>query len=172
VSGLLKPNICDGFSMNARLFELPYRYFPLALGQIAWFRCRNDYRAKWYLIPEDFTVPVAAFDTYIEQVRIEPGSWLYGYNYTSLDGTGSDAFIEIQDPCSGSEFFQSPCVMRSVVPNAPNNNTRLWPTLLTEPHLIRKPGLIVVKISNRLSVSQRVQFMLHCAEPCVLTEGQ
>src|ERR1700679_3819516 len=92
---LVIPQKVDGFSYNTELLYLPERYFPNALAEMDVLRRANNYRPRWFTIPDDIGVPVAPYDTYYYQVEVADGSYCWGYQFASLSaippGGGSTA---------------------------------------------------------------------------------
>lgn len=163
------PNIVDGFTLNAALLYLPKRFFPNALAQLDVLRRAANYRPRWYCVPDDFNQPVAAYDTLQYQIQVVPGSYLWGMNWTVLDGELSDLYIQITDSCTeiplGSDF-QAGAAFR------PSGASQLWPRILGQPRLILEPGLVNVEIANTQASSRQCQLLLHFAEPCQQLEEQ
>ena len=159
------PQIIDGFSLNAGLLYLPKRFFPSALAQLDVLRRATSYRPRWYCVPDDFSQPIAAYDTLQYQIQVVPGSYLLATNWTVLDRGAelSDLYIQITDSCTeiplGSDFMAGSAFR-------PSGATQLWPRLLAQPRLILEPGLINVEIANTQSSSRQCQLLLHFAEPC------
>ena len=157
------PNIIDGFTLNAALLYLPKRFFPSALAQLDPLRRAENYRPRWFCVPDDFNQPIAAYDTLQYQLQVVPGSYLIGMNWTVLDGENTDLYIQITDSCTeiplGSDF-QNGAAFR------PSGAAQLWPRILAQPRLILEPGLVNVEIANAQSSSRQCQLLLHFAEPC------
>ena len=169
--------ICDGYTMNASLRYLPFRYYPLALEELRFLRQSGGrFRCKLYCAPLDINgapTTLAAFDTIPSTLHITPGSWLWGFNFSSLNGNAisanSDCYVEVADPCQldaqGNPFkiFGSSLISSAV---SPTGASGLYPMLLTKPRFIPQPGQITVTLTNRINAVRNVQLVLHTAEPC------
>lgn len=157
------PNIIDGFSINSALLYLPKRFWPNALAQLDVIRRAANLRPRWVVVPDDFNQPIAAYDTLQYQLQVVPGSYLWAFNFTVLDGETNDLWIQVTDSCTeiplGSDF-QAGSAFR------PSGASALWPRLLGQPRLILEPGLVNVEIANTTGESRTCQLLLHFAEPC------
>ena len=165
------PPIFDGFSLNAGLLYLPKRFFPNALAQLDVLRRAANYRPRWYCVPDDFNEPIAAYDTLQYQIRVTPGSYLWGLNWTVLptedprvdEALISDLYVQITDSCSEIPLFNDFVCGAAL---RPSGATQLWPRILGQPRLIIEPALVNVEIANTRSHSRQCQLLLHFAEPC------
>ena len=156
----------DGFAMNAALRYLPYRYFPLALSSLDFIRGNAEgYRAKWIISPHDFNIPIPALDTHVDQVRLVPGSWVWGMTFSAVDGVIADFTVQVTDPCDGNPFF-SYFVNATALRASGATGTNLFPVLLSTPKQITAPGFLNIEIGNQAEDDQRCQFILLAAEPC------
>jgi hypothetical protein len=162
----------DGFTMNAALRYLPYRSFPLFLGQLDELRqAREKYRHKQYVVPFDLNIPIEAFGTLHYQQPIRPGTYIYGWQFAAIDGVITDYTVQVRDTCSGYKFFEAEGTLATALrPSGPAGVIDLYPVLI-EPFEVKPPpqrltGLVDVWITNNASADQRCQFVLHCAEPC------
>lgn len=170
---LVIPQKVDGFSYNTQLLYLWERYFPNALAELDILRRANNYRPRWFTIPDDIGVPVQPYDTYYQQVEVADGSYLWGYEFCSVSAlspsnastptTASDLCIQITDSCTGIPIFQ----------DFANGNgchsdfsSRAVPILLSKPRLILTPGLVNCEIANRTANQITCQLLLMFAEPC------
>jgi hypothetical protein len=178
--------IPDGFTMNAGLRYLPYRFFPLALDKMDFLRQSGGrFRAKAYVSPVDFRVLIPPFDRILDQVHILPGSWLWGLGFcaviysppsATIPQGPQTAYVQISDPCDDSskprKLFSSDVIATAVSALLPSltSPSGLSPVLLSEPHLIGGKGEIDVEITNRGSGNLNVQLVLQVAEPCEVIE--
>ena len=171
----LLPNIVDGFSYNTMLQELPLRWEPMALAQMETLRRAVNYRARWYVVPDDLE-PIAAFDTIYYQVRTAGGAYLWGYRFANLtpDGAPTDLLIQATDSCTGIPLFQDFVSGGEAAVNsegAADFGARVNPIILTQPRLILEPGLVNVEIANKSAASATCQLLLMFSEPCrIITE--
>jgi hypothetical protein len=170
--------IVDGFSYNTELKFLPNRYYPHALAQLDVLRRAANYRARWFVVPDDIDQPIQPYDTLYYQIAVAGRSYLWGYQFSSLsattteDGeqvpvatTATDILIQAVDSCTGIPLFQDFANGGGVHANF---NSRMVPILLTQPRLILEPGLVNVQISNRTANTITCQLLMHFAEPCKL----
>ena len=159
----------DGFSMNAALKYLPYRYFPLALGQLDELRvCAEEYRARWLVLPLDVTVPILAFDNFDSTQRVNNGSVLYGFNFVAVDGEVADFEVNISIICDQQQYFDQTVDATTLRPTpAAALGTDLFPVLFEPVCLWGNPyPQLKVVIANKADVDQRCQLLIHLAEPC------
>lgn len=160
----LKPKV-DGFMYNTSLLLLPNRFMPFALGEMDFLRRANNYRARWWAIPDDEGEPIAAFDTFQFQVNVSPGSYLWGMmfaNITNRDSSGN-LLISVVDSCTGIPLFND---FVNAQDTHTSNNAKNLPVILSKPRLILAPGLVNVEIANRTSGNINCQLVLMFAEPC------
>ncbi len=175
---LALPQIVDGFSYNTSLLYLPNRYGPNALAQMDVLRRAANYRARWFVIPDDIDQPISPYDTLYYQINVAAGSYLFGYMFASISAvdssnapaetTASDILIEVVDSCTGIPLFQD---FASGGGCHSDFSSRMLPILLTQPRLILEPGLVNVQVSNRTGNTITCQLLLCFAEPCrIITE--
>lgn len=178
----LRPKV-DGFMYNTSLLLLPNRFFPFALGELEVLRRANNYRARWYCVPDDMegnptpttpigTQPIAAYDTFQFQISVSPASYLWGMMFASLTGgsLATDLQLSIVDSCTGIPLFNdfasgSVASPRSTIQGVTRNSKAL-PVPLSKPRLILAPGLVNVEIANTTNAARQCQLVLMFAEPC------
>lgn len=168
--------IIDGFSLNPNILYLPYHYTAMCLAQLETLRRANLYRARWYVAPADITQPIAAYDTIEMQIKVTPGSWLWGMSYNEYDNSyvildGNHSLIQVTDNCTGVPLFNEYASGRGNTGyrNGVDFRGGIMPVLLTEPRCVVEPGLVNVEVANTTSSSIRAQLVLFFAEPCVVT---
>jgi hypothetical protein len=170
--------VVDGFSYNTELKYLPNRFFPHALAQLDVLRRAANYRARWFVVPDDIDQPIQPFDTLYYQIAVAARSYLWGYHFSSLSATNpagapaettaTDILIQAVDSCTGIPLFQDFACGGGAHSNF---SSRMVPILLTQPRLILEPGLVNVQLSNRTANTITCQLLLHFAEPCkIITE--
>ena len=178
--------VVDGFSYNTCLLYLPNRYFPNALAQMDILRRASNFRARWFVIPDDIDQPIAPYDTLYFQLQVSAGAYLWGYQFSSISATGdvappiepdpigpvdttaSDILVQAVDSCSGIPLFQD---FANGGGCHSDFTARCLPILLTQPRLILDPGLVNVQLSNRTANTITCQLLMHFAVPCrVITE--
>ena len=192
-------SIVDGFQYNLFLQNLPERYYPLALSQLEPFRRARGYRPRWYTVPDaDNLGAIPDYATIEEQIRIAPGSWLWGMSValiiTPMAGPSfainpsTAVMVQITDGSTGLKLF-SDFVAAGFIWSQPDVfgaggviPPYLWvdnaPYILSQPRPIVEPGFVNVEISNLQVVAPgvlpiaRVQLVLYCMEPAVVIEDQ
>jgi hypothetical protein len=154
----------DGITMSAGLKFLPERSYPVyyaCLGEVLNSRC--DYRARYVNLPHDADILIPAYGTSISTQEVQPGSWLWGWSFASLEDHPEDFTVQMTEVCSGHQFFVSP--VRGTVMQ-PNGTTGLYPVLVPPFKFRANEPQIKVEITNRSSTDQRCQLLLCLAEPC------
>lgn len=173
--------IVDGFSYNTMLMYLQNRYFPHALTQLDTLRRAVNYRARWFVVPDDISQPIQPYDTLYYQIAVAARSYLWGYQFSSISATATengqqapvattatDLLIQAVDSCTGIPLFQDFANGGGLHSDF---TSRALPILLSQPRLILEPGLVNVQIANRTANTITCQLLLHFAEPCkVITE--
>lgn len=182
-------SIVDGFQYNLFLRNFPENYYPLALSQLEPFRRARGYRPRWYTVPDaDTLATIPPYGAVEEQIRIAPGSWLWGMSVTVrgaafgvADPSGVLA-IQITDGSTGlklfSDFMSAGFIWTQGWGPAP---PYLWidnsPYILSQPRPIVEPGLVNVEIADTLGPLpgwgiQQAQLVLYCMEPAIVIEEQ
>jgi hypothetical protein len=172
---MLDKPVVDGFVNSASLLYLPTTYRASALAQMEVLRKAKGYRTRWYLVPEDLEEPVRAFSQLEYQVRLQPGSYVWGLTFSApFDETGIYAAVpasfitlRITDDCTETSFFSDYVKGLNLQP-VPGTAHR-HPFLIT-PRLIGEPGTLSAEIYNSADVDIRCQLAILVAEPCVPPE--
>lgn len=173
--------IIDGLSYQLMTPMLPNRYLPAVMGQLETIRKAGAYRSRWYVCPEDSRQVIAGYDTVEQQVRIVPGSWLYGLMFSQAAPPGSqepgayvapsNLTLKLSEGSTGIGFSDDYVGALAFAGGAVQYRWPGRPYLLSQPRLIVDPGFLNVEISNLLpTATGRVQLVLLCAEPCVVIE--
>jgi hypothetical protein len=155
--------IQDGFIYNLRSLDLPNRYYPLALDAMEFLR-RNPaaWRPRWFSAPLDFVnTSIPARDQWIQQIRIFPGSYLIGYNFTAVSGALTDFLVQVKFDYDNSTLFSSPIYASALRATGASGHKMI---LLPQPKLM-DGSLLTVTISNVAAAARQCQFVLHLAEP-------
>jgi len=174
---VMLPQVVDGFSYNSNLLWVQGRYWPNAIAQMDILRRAANFRARWFVFPDDIDQPIQPYDTAYYETQVNGGSYLWGLNFASISATNggepaettaADLLIQIEDSCTGIPLYQD---YAQAAGNSANFNSRCLPVLLSQPRLILDPGNITVSISNRTGNVITCQLLLHFAEPCrIITE--
>jgi hypothetical protein len=173
---MLDKPVVDGFVNSASLLYLPTTYRASALAQMEVLRKAKGYRTRWYLVPEDLEEPVKAFSQLEYQVRLQPGSYVWGLTFSApFDETGLYAAIpskfitvRITDDCTETSFFSD--YAKGVQLEPVPGTAKRHPMLIT-PRLVGEPGTLSVEIYNSADVDIRCQLAILVAEPCVPPES-
>jgi hypothetical protein len=171
---LVLPQIADAFSYNTMLWAFPDRYFLSCLAQMDILRRAANFRARWFVVPDDIDQPIQPYDTLYYQINVAPGSYAWGYRFSAISATdpngdpvaanNSDVLVQAVDSCTGIPLFQDFANGGGCAVNFAN--VRMLPILLTQPRLVLEPGLVNVQLSNRTPNTITCQLLLHFAEPC------
>lgn len=173
--------IVDGFSYNTSLMYLQAgRYFPNALAQMDILRRAANYKARWFVVPDDIDQPIAGYDTLYYQFEVAAGSYCFGYQFKAISATDpdgdpaevvdSDILGTVVDSCTGIPLFMD---FASGGGLHSDFTARCLPILLTQPRLILDPGLVNVELANRTPNQITCQLLIMFAEPCkVITEEE
>ena len=176
---LVVSQVCDGFSYNANNLYLAGRYWPDALAQLDVLRRANNFRARWWVVPDPQNNPVIAADTLYYQLEVSAGSYLWGYNFASLSAvdstsgapaetTATDLSIQAVDSCSGVPLFMD---FANGGGCRTSCSSGFQPILLTQPRLILEPGLVNIQIANNTTTKNiTCQWLLLFAERCRLID--
>ncbi len=175
---VIVPQIVDGFSYNTMLYWLSNRFGPNALAQLDILRRAVNYRARWFVIPDDIAQPIGPYDTLYYQINVADGSYFWGHMFSAISATGpddapvevaaSDLLLQAVDSCTGIPLFQD---FANGGACHSNYSSRILPVILSQPRLILEPGLCNIQIANRTPNTIFCQWLLHFAEPCkIITE--
>ena len=154
--------VVDGFCYNLQRPMVPSWYEPMALGQLEALRKAGGFRPRWYGVPEEssgFVIP--PYNTVEQQVRITPGSWLYGYMVTP---TALNALTKITEGATGIPLSSDFLCTWNIQGDQGQFN------LLSQARLIVAPGWVNVEIANGGATPIPYQLVLLCAEPCVVVQ--
>lgn len=168
--------ILDGFTLNPAIRAWPGYFMPAALGQMDVLRRATRYRAKYHLVPDQANLSLAAYQTLEYEVRVIPGTYVWGLLAIQVSATGAGVapvyYFKITDACNGVPFSSDFVASRGFGNWAGNRNLRaaLLPHLLCTPRLVIEPGLLAVELANPTSAAIRPQLILCCTEPCEIVE--
>jgi hypothetical protein len=161
--------IIDGFLYRTDL-KCDLTFLALAVNAFEALRRSSAYRQRAWCVPQDsnaFLIP--ARDSYEFQVRMKPGSAIWGYTFT---GSGSVIVangeitreilsFQVRDSCTDVPLF-------SEVATKPISAAVNLQQLLAKLMIVPEPGLLHVEITNTFSTPQTAQLILYGGEPvCV-----
>lgn len=167
------PPICDGFTYNASIAAtLPYSYHRIALDSMEILRRGKFRRFHVFVVPDDFNEPIPAYAEVDMQIRLIPDSFVWGVSCLELNGiyqqaAAVDFVVQITEACNNVDLFYEFITGDSFSYGTTAANWFGFPHLLTQPRLITAPGLLNVKVSNRLSTPLTCQLLIHVAEPAI-----
>lgn len=161
-------DIVDGFVYSASQLYLPSRYRPNAFAQMETLRRAKSYRTLTRLIPDNSLDPIPQYSQLEQQVRVEPGTYLWGLLLSaglgsgSYSGSESSIHVQITDACTKTPAASDYFLGTQLVPSFHH------PAMLTQPRLIDDPGLLNVELYNRNAAPLFVQLALFFALPALL----
>lgn len=169
----------DGYMLSDFRVINPWDWQAQVLQQATSIDIRkaNLIQDKLYAFPDDQTIVIQAYQTYQRQVKVVPGSILWGIRYTEYDGTWNSVnpvtgLIQVTDTCTGRKLFSEFTfgkgfgMFRSGTPAI----VPIVPSLLPSPHFFADPGSMSVEIANSSASDLRCQLVLHLVEPCLAME--
>lgn len=152
-------NICDSFIYSTTLRLLPTQYRASVLAQMEVLRRSRSYKARYYTCPDTLVEPIAAYGQVETQVRMIPGTYVWGLSLFRSPTTGGR--VQITDASTEIPLF-SDYIRAALLVQASGQRA---PTLLAQPRLISEPGQVNVEIYNDTGDPLTVQLVLYCAEP-------
>lgn len=170
-------NIVDGWILNPSIRYLPYRAMPMLLGQMEALRRAHNLRNRMWVLPDNVEDSIPARGKYERQIRVTPGSYLWGMTfYKFIDNFGAlftpvapdDLSFQVTDDATGVQISSEFLSARAFWPGAPSARTTT-PVLLTQPKLIVGQGLLAVEIANTNASPAFVQLCMYFLEPCELS---
>jgi len=165
----------DGFTLNPATRLLPNRYTPGALGQMDVLRRANTYRPRWFLVPDDFNQPLAAYSTLEYQITVSGGSYLWGLCFIQTNAAFTEVaptgvVFQITEACNGlalfDDFVSGSAFAHFQAAALPRGMELVQP--LTQPRLFLEPGNVNVEMCNLSATTQNCQLLLLFAEPITI----
>lgn len=164
------------------MLEAQRIYFPRHCGAsvadpLLPFMDTSRYNWRTYVVPGSGDDNFGARKQFEDQISVKPGSFLLSLTAVSNGGqagTGiapDDFEYMIEDKASQEKLSNSFLRYESMTPTLAclaNNGAfagRTLPLVLPVPWLVRKPGLILVKITNMSSSANNINMALTFAEP-------
>lgn len=179
----IRRNIVDGFLYDLFFRPSTERYYEMAVAQMEVWRRAKSYRPRWHTVPDaDQVFDIPAYETVEEQVRVVPGTWVWGMSLCCLDpGTltavdpSTRIAVKVMEGGTGVYFtwdYISGYQMWMKRPYA--NPAQAFPHRvcpLSQPRLCLEPGFINVEMAN-ISTGNLVkcQLVLFCLEPCIVLQ--
>jgi hypothetical protein len=166
--------IVDGLTLNTRIVHL-LSYYHNCLSQLEDLRRASGLRFRMLGVPDPQFLPIPPYEVVEQQMQVQPGSYLWGWNFWASQSGGMNPVnaIRIVDSCTELPIIDRP-VLSTLMANANvNGQTQLnigqnrGVILLAKPYLVGAPGLINVEITNGANASSQCQLLLMLAEPCL-----
>lgn len=162
--------ITDGFTFSTKLrCNLAFR--NLATQEYEIFRRAGAFRSKQWLVPQDSTILIPAFDSYERQLWMPAGSVIWGYSFVGSTGqqgeitaTATQSF-EVRDACDDVALFSEIATRQFALNNTFPNTNPVPQQYLAKPLLVGPPGLINVVIASTYPTAQVGQLVLYGGEP-------
>lgn len=158
------PPIVDAFNYNL-LYGFRYAMSRMRVfAQMeALRRSAAAYRPKMYRCPGNGYEAVAAYGSVQWQVKLKPGSWLWGIQVSTLldtDAPGDNAgpAVQIWEGTSREPIFTRP----AVITTAPNPVS--FVAILQPPRCIEGDGTVIVTLGNNQTANEPY-VLLFVAEP-------
>lgn len=162
----------DGFLLSGSLCYLPTTYRAHVLAQMEVLRLANGYRNRQYLAPIDSDQPVPAFGQLEYQIRVQPGAYLWGLEFTLVSGDVEVGNIRIQitDDCTETLIFSDYALAVSASPDSGASIISKRNPFMINPRMIGEPGTMTVELYNSSANEAECQLVMLMAEPCLPTE--
>ena len=156
--------IIDGFLLDTSLkCDLTFR--SLALQEWDRLRRAGSFRSKYWLVPDDSTIAIPAWDSYEKEVSCVPGSAIWGFIFVAPSGSGPFSF-QIRDVCTDVALASE--VIRGDNFNAGTNGSlsSVYQQPFSRLLIVAHQGLLAVEICSQQTTSQtHVQLVLCGGEP-------
>lgn len=179
VTGPVEGPIIDGFTFNSKPVHY-LSYYHNALTGLEPLRRANAMRLRMHGIPDPQFVPIPPYESVEKQIRVLPGSYLWGWSfYCEQNGTNQTPInsIRIVDSCTELPILDRPALntlFSNVVVSGQtqeNYGQNTGVILLSRPYIVGAPGLLNVEVTNGAAFSCTCQLVLMFAEPS-FTEKQ
>lgn len=167
--------ILDGFTFNTRIVHY-HSYYQNALSGLETIRRANGMRCRMHGVPDAQFSPIPPYESVEEQIRVLPGSYLWGWSFYTEQETPPNTMspvnsIRIVDSCTELPILDRPalCTLFANTTVAGQtqftNGQNTGVILLPRPYLVAAPGLLNVEVTNASSFSCTCQLLLMFAEP-------
>jgi hypothetical protein len=168
--------IPDGLSYYTRLRYLPYRSFAMQIRLLDPFRrqaLQGLWQPRWYSVPQDAGVAIAAGDTLNQRLRVAQGSVLWGYTFAVLPAlsgpasTVADLRIQLVDECRNEDLVAQFEIASAFVPNFATGSPSAGFNFVmpSEPIPVNGNGDLLVNIVNTVANDRQCQLLLMMLEP-------
>lgn len=171
--------IIDGFTFNTRI-ATTQSYYHNVLAQLEPLRRANGFRCRWFGVPDPSDLPIAPFSSVEYQIQVQPGSYLWGYNFYATTGNNPPTTaqpvncIRIVDACTELPLADRQVLSVAMTGTLVGTNQQQFslgqnrgPVLLVTPYLVAAPGFLNVEITNGGSSPSTCQLLLMFAEPSI-----
>lgn len=169
--------IIDGFTFNTRIVHY-HSYYHNALSGLEPIRRANAMRLRMHGVPDAQFSPIPAYESVEEQIRVLPGSYLWGWSFFTKQATAPNTFlpinsIRIVDSCTELPILDRPAFStlfaNTTVAGATqyDNGQNTGVILLPRPYLVAAPGMLNVEVTNASSFACTCQLILMFAEPSI-----
>jgi len=176
-------NIVDGFTLSQSLPLLQVSYRAQAQAQMEVLRKANGYGWAAWTCPS-IADPTASSSTSLkvvpaygqveEQWTVPPGSYLWGWGFTSPAGEGWETaqfYVLMTDSCTETPLFADYVNLapfnQAAASGAGTGQSVRGPQLLCQPRLVSDPGKVNVEIYNNAASDALCQFVAFFAVPVV-----
>lgn len=167
--------IIDGFTFNTRIIHY-HSYYHNALSGLEPIRRANGMRLRMHGVPDPQFSPIPPYESVEEQVRVQPGSYLWGWSFYAEQQTPPNTqlpvnSIRIVDSCTELPILDRPALCTMFANTTVSGQTQFTNgqntgvILLPRPYLIAAPGLLNVEVTNASSFACTCQLLLMFAEP-------
>lgn len=163
----------DGFVLNPSIRLWPYNYVAGALAQMDTLRRAATYRPRIYSVPDDYSQPLAGYETLEYQIKVAEGSYIWGMMFRQFTAEYAQAdptriVIQLSDACTGIPFYSefSQAQGLAFYNASPLASGIAMPHILTQPRIVLAPGDVNVEMCNVDADPHSCQLLIFTAEPC------
>lgn len=152
--------VTDGFALSTKQ-RCGLTFRDIVVEQYDALRRASAMRNKSWIVPQDSTILIPAFDSYERQIQMKAGSAIWGYCFiAATGGEGGTLSFEVRDGCDDIPVFSEVVTRQTVSPPYPAQ-------YLTKLLVIGAPGLVNVVICNTYSTPMQGQLVLYGGEPAL-----
>lgn len=174
-SAMSKAPIVDGFTHSMTVLMLPTTYRALVLAQMEVLRRSTNYQFKMYSAPDAENETIVAFSQNEYQVKMRPGTLIWGAWMATPNGGNLSPliFFQVTDMSTGTALmsdYECAQLVSATINPAPARQFGRYPYLLAEPRTVSGNGQVVIEVYNSSASAATVQLVLFCAEPIPLPD--